>query len=67
LPSKITLVHATTDQQECLVSNNERLNQQLDNLPVLKGDSKCIHVLGSGRVCFVGAVLGTSLLDNPKV
>jgi len=55
------------DQQECLVSPNATLERALDKLPAAPGESKCIHLLGDGRVCIVGAVLGTSLLDNPQV
>ncbi|GBF96537.1 hypothetical protein Rsub_09120 [Raphidocelis subcapitata] len=54
-------------QTECKVSNSTELVARLDKLPMMPGESKCIHLLGNGRVCYVGVVLGTSLLDNPQV
>ncbi len=39
----------------------------LDTLPMRAGQSKCIHLLGSARICLVGAVLGTSLFNNTQV
>lgn len=55
------------DHQECLVSPDAALVKQLDDLPLRSGESKCIHLLEGARVCLVGAVMGTSLLDNPQV
>lgn len=54
-------------QAECKVSNSTEAVRRLDKLPMMPGESKCIHLLGKGRICYVGVVLGTSLLDNPEV
>ncbi|KAI8468653.1 MAG: hypothetical protein J3K34DRAFT_426509 [Monoraphidium minutum] len=55
------------DQAECAASPEDWVNAGLNALPVKKGESKCIHLMGEGRICYVGAVLGTSLLENPQV
>ena len=49
------------------MSADASLVRQLDNLPARSAESKCIHLLGAARVCFVGAVLGTSLVGAPDV
>lgn len=57
------------DHQECEPHTNPATVQQLQTLPVEKGQSKCFNLAGpqGGRVCFVHAVLGTSLVANPDV
>lgn len=40
---------------------------QLDKLPVMPGSPRCFNLVGSGRVCLIHAVLGTSLLNNSQV
>ena len=48
------------------MSADEATNQQLDATPKMPGESKCIQLLGSTRVCRVGAVLGSSLVNNAE-
>lgn len=57
------------DHQECEPHTNPATVQELQTLPVEKGQSKCFHLQGpqGGRVCFVHAVLGTSLTANREV
>ncbi|KIY98626.1 hypothetical protein MNEG_9339 [Monoraphidium neglectum] len=55
------------DGRECKASGDDNLVKQLDALPLRPGESRCIHLFGNGRVCFVHVVLGTSLLNNPQV
>ncbi|KAI8471060.1 MAG: hypothetical protein J3K34DRAFT_520821 [Monoraphidium minutum] len=55
------------DGNECKVTKDDALMQQLDTLPVQRGNSRCFHLIGNGRVCITHAVLGTSLLDNSQV
>eukprot|EP00878_Enallax_costatus_P004577 GHUV01004818.1.p1 GENE.GHUV01004818.1~~GHUV01004818.1.p1 ORF type:complete len:331 (+),score=42.07 GHUV01004818.1:54-995(+) len=55
--------------KECETSPNAQAVQELYNLPVSPGQSKCFHLLGDGggRVCMVHVVLGTSLVNNPQI
>lgn len=55
------------DQKECRPSGDDNTNRHLNDLPMKPGEPKCVHLMGEGRVCLVGAVLGTSLLENPQV
>jgi hypothetical protein len=57
------------DHTECEPHTDPATVQQLQTLPVEKGQSKCFHLAGQqgGRVCFVHAVLGTSLTNNKEV
>jgi hypothetical protein len=36
-------------------------------LPLRPGEAKCFNLVGDGRVCFVHAILGTTLLNNNAV
>jgi len=57
------------DHQECEPHTDPATVQQLQSLPVEKGQSKCFNLLGpkGGRICFVHAVIGTTLVANPDV
>jgi len=55
------------DGTECKVSAEAGAVEELDNLPTRPGESKCIHLAGNGRICFVQVVLVTSLINNPAV
>lgn len=55
------------DGRDCKVSPDDYLVKQLDTLPMMPGESKCLHLLGETRICRVGSVLGSSLLNNPAV
>ena len=52
------------DGQECKAAADEALVRDLDNLPAMPGESKCIHLAGNSRVCRLGVVLGSSLAGN---
>ena len=52
---------------DCRVSVNATLVQELDALPKMPGESKCFHLMGGTRICRVGVVLGSSLLNNTAV
>jgi hypothetical protein len=55
------------DGKECKVSADPAVVQQVNTLPVMPGQSKCIHLMGGTRICFVHVVMGTSLVNNPEV
>lgn len=55
------------DGTECAVSANKADVDDLNKLPTRPGESKCFNLAGDGRVCFVHAVLGTSLVDSKEV
>lgn len=55
------------DQKECEASTDAAAVQQLYNLPLQPGASKCFHLFDGGRVCVVYAVIGTSLANNNEV
>jgi hypothetical protein len=52
------------DGTECKVSGAPGAAEEIDNLPTRPGESKCIHLAGNGRVCFIHVVLGTSLVNS---
>jgi hypothetical protein len=52
---------------ECQPHADPSMVEQLNQLPKVPGDSRCMHLVGDARICIVGAVLGTSLFDNPEV
>lgn len=55
------------DGRECKVTPDEALVAQLDAMPMMHGETKCMHLAGDTRVCRIGAVLGSSLVANPQV
>uniref|UniRef100_A0A383VEF6 Uncharacterized protein n=1 Tax=Tetradesmus obliquus TaxID=3088 RepID=A0A383VEF6_TETOB len=54
-------------QKECEPSSDAAAVQQLRKLPAAPGQSKCLHLLGGGRICIVHAALGTALVNNKEV
>jgi len=55
------------DGKDCKVSADEELHHQLNALPRMAGEVRCIHLMGDTRICRVHAVLGTTLINNPAV
>jgi hypothetical protein len=54
-------------QTECAASADAGLVRQLDDLPGLPGQSKCITLMGNARICRVMTVYGSSVIGDPKV
>ncbi|KAI8471073.1 MAG: hypothetical protein J3K34DRAFT_244030 [Monoraphidium minutum] len=55
-------------KQECSPGADDDLVRRLDDLPLMRGESKCIHLAGGGRVCRVQTVLGASVVGgDPRV
>lgn len=49
------------------MSADEADVRDLDEMPSMPGETKCIHLAGDARVCRIGAVLGSSLVGNAAV
>ncbi|KAI8471062.1 MAG: hypothetical protein J3K34DRAFT_458522 [Monoraphidium minutum] len=55
------------DGKDCRPTASSDLVKALDDLPWMPGESKCFTIMGGGRICKIGAVLGTSLVNSTQV